>query len=205
MEFSENGPLVPFNLMQHRLVELKEILLNRFDSMESALKDAEESVTRELQQAEQTKEQLKGEVSRLEAQLREKEDRIREKDDQLRDREAAMKELEERLRETVQALENQLKDRDQLLGRRDAELKEMRIFLSRIREKESALSQAEALAERIKESLKVEVSRLETQLKESEGNFHGCAPENEENPTIKVHELEDRIRREGILEKSQAE
>ena len=190
--------MVPFSHMEDRMAELKEILLNRFSSIESALKDAEETITREAQQAEQIKESLKAEVSRLESLLREKENLLSA-------RESAMKELEESLTAKVYLLENQLRERTQLLERRDAELKEMRVFLNRIREKESALSQAEALAEQIKESLKVEVSRMESQLREKEGIFHAREPETEENSTAKVHELEDRIRREGILEGSGAE
>ena len=45
--------MVPFSHMEDRMAELKEILLNRFSSIESALKDAEETITREAQQAEQ--------------------------------------------------------------------------------------------------------------------------------------------------------
>ncbi|MGH7830224.1 MAG: hypothetical protein ACREP8_08600 [Candidatus Binatia bacterium] len=198
MEHTQNEPTVPLNFLKDQMAQLKELLLERFGGIESALREAEVSAEREAEQAKQIRENLTAEVGRLDTQLREKQDLLQA-------RESAMREMEESLTGKLQELQNQLQERSQLLEKRDAELKEMRLFLNRIRDKESALNQAEALAERIKESLRVDVSRLEIQLRASGGNFHAGEAQAEENPTVKVHELETRIRVEGILEGSEAE
>lgn len=201
MEFKESERMAPFSLIDHEMAELKEIVLNRLSSIESALKEAGASVATEAQRAREIKRSLEAEVEALEAKLKEKEELLHA-------RESAMKKLEESLTGKVHELENRVREKDQLLESRDAELKEMRLFLNRIREKESALNQAEALTERIKESLKADVSRLEAQLIEKEDIPHAqesARKELGENLTAKLHELENRVRREGILESGEAE
>ena len=124
-------------------------------------------------------------------------------------KDSTLKELEETLTAKVHDAENQLREKEELLEVRAAELKEhkskMDVLINRINQTESALQQVEE----VKESLKVEFTALETQLKEKEAAIQtkdSALKELEENLTADIYDLENQLReKEELLEVRDAE
>ena len=128
------------------LEELEKILLSRISRMTSAAKQVELAATREVKDAQQTKEHLMARVTALETQLKEKDETLQAKDSVI----VNLLSLKESLHAQIHDWANKAAEKEGLLQIRDTQIRNLKskleALVDRMGRMGSLLKQAEVLA-----------------------------------------------------------
>jgi predicted nucleic acid-binding Zn-ribbon protein len=152
--------------------ELEKTFLDGVTRLKAAIGDDQAAVATEAQHAEQVIEELRANIAALEARLKETEDGVQATD-------AASKKMEESLSTEIRELQSVVKEKEEALGNRDSEINDLKskidVLTEQVAHLELAIQQAKVEAasevqnaDQVIKGLKVEISTLHDQLRQSE-------------------------------------